>query len=148
MKWITIILKIFCLTFIFGVIYFVIKYLINAPTGANMYDVGAFFVSALYSIVNVVFMFIVYLTTRLIYKKLNDFIFSFKYIIVEILSLYILFEVFTYIYYGFGILSLGGSTGKDTLQVLSPFITIYISWIILMIIRKCKCKNNLENITS
>jgi hypothetical protein len=142
MKWIVVILKVFCLTFIFGVIYFAIKYLIDAPTGTNMYDVGAFFVSALYSIANVVFVFIVFLTNQLICKRLKDLIFSFKYLIVEIFSLYFLFEVFTYVYNKISILPLDSSTGKDTFQVLTPFVFIYTSWLIIVIACKCKRRNN------
>lgn len=140
-------MKVFFLTFLFGVIYFVLKYLINAPIEPNMYDVGAFFVSALYSIVNIMFVFVLCLTSRMLYKQLSNLIFTFKYLIVEILSLYFLFEVFTDIYNEISLFSACSLAEKDTIQVLSPFIILYISWIIMLIARKCR-HNNIERISS
>jgi len=144
MKWPNKIFKVFILTIISGVIYSVINYMISPPPKPNMYLEGVIFTICLYSIINILFIIIAYITTHAIYKQMCKVIFQFKYLLLEIISLYILFAISTYIPYNFNILPVNKSTENDLFHTFTPFIVLYIIWIIIIF----AYRNNATNIDS
>jgi len=144
MKWPNKIFKVFILTIISGVIYSVINYMISPPPKPNMYLEGVIFTICLYSIINILFIIIAYITTHAIYKQMCKVIFQFKYLLLEIILLYILFAISTYIPYNFNILPVNKSTENDLFHTFTPFIVLYIIWIIIIF----AYRNNATNIDS
>ena len=144
MKWLKRIFKAIILTIILGVVYSVINYIISPPPKSNMYLEGAVFTVCLYSIINVLFLIIAYITTHIINKQISNLIFLSKYLLLEIILLYILFAISTYIPYNFNILPVNKSTENDLFHTFTPFIVLYIIWIIIIF----AYRNNATNIDS
>ena len=136
MRWLNRILKVIILTIILGVVYSIINYIISPPPKPNMYLEGVIFTVCLYSIINILFMIIAYITTRVIDKKMCNVIFQLKYLLLEIIFLYILFAISSYIPYNFNILPVNKSTENDLFQTFTPFIILYIIWVIVIIVRR------------
>lgn len=138
MRWLNRILRVIILTIIIGVVYSIINYIISPPPKQNMFLEGAIFTLCLYSIINVLFIIIAYITTYAINKQLCSLIFLYKYLLLEIVLLYIFFAVSSYIPYNFNILPIDKSTEDDLFHIFTPFVLLYIIWIIWIIIRRNK----------
>jgi len=137
MKWLNRIFKVIILTIILGVAHSVVNYTISPPPKPNMYLEGAVFAVCLYSIINVLFIIIIYITTYIINNKLSNVIFLSKYLLLEIILLYILFAISSYIPYNLNILPVNKFTENDLFHTFTPFIILYIIWItVIMIARR------------
>ena len=145
MKWLKRIFKVIILTIILGAAYSVVNYIISPPPKPNMYLEGAIFTVCLYSIINVLFIIIAYITTRIINKQICNVIFLSKYLLLEIILLYILFAISSYIPYNLHILPVNKFTENDLFHTFTPFIILYIVWIIIIIIAH---RNNTTNLDS
>lgn len=136
MRWLNRIFKVIILTIILGVVYSIINYIISPPPKPNMYLEGVIFTVCLYSGINILFIIIAYVTTHAIYKQMCKVIFQFKYLLLEIILLYILFAISTHIPYDFNILPVNKSTENDLFHTFTPFIILYIIWIIIIMIAR------------
>lgn len=137
MKWLNRIFKVIILTIILGAAYSVVNCVISPPPKPNMYLEGAVFAVCLYSIINVLFIIIIYITTYVINKQICNVIFLSKYLLLEIILLYILFAISSYIPYNLNILPVNKFTENDLFHTFTPFIILYIIWItVIMIARK------------
>lgn len=135
MKWIIRILEVILLTYISGVIYYIVKYLIHIPPEPNMYWIGTVIASSIYTFVNVLFILLVYLISHKTNKQIHKKLFTFKYLQLEIIFLYMLIEIISYIPYTFNILPISNFTEKDLFQVFTPFIILSILWVIVRMIK-------------
>jgi len=147
MKYIIRAFEVFIMTFIVGIIYSIIIYLIETPSIPNMFEEGTLFFLSLYSLLNVLFMLIIYVTTYLTYKRLCEKIFILKYIFVEIVLLYVLYEVALNIHYNINILPISKYTEGDLFNILAPFLISYLVWWIFMIVSVIR-NNNKGNVSN
>jgi len=64
--------------------------------------------------------------------------------LLEIILLYILFTISSYIPYSLNILPINKFTENDLFHTFTPFIILYIIWIIIIIVHR----NNTTNLDS
>jgi len=141
MRWLNRIFKVIILTIILGAVYSGVNYILSPTPKPNMYLEGAVFTVCLYSIINVLFIIIAYITTHIINKQICNVIFLYKYLLLEIILLYILFAISSYIPYSLNILPVNKFTENDFFHTFTPFTILYIIWIIIIIARRKNATN-------
>lgn len=136
MKLTALFFKTLLLTFLGGIISFGIPLFITKPLTPNelsIYIGWSLIFALMLSCFNSIFIIFIYLTTSRIQKKLSYKVYTLKYILVEIILLYIL-------YYIPILLSLKRIT-DSWVQIFTPFMILYIVWIIIIIVYR-------KNVTS
>lgn len=134
MKWIIRILKVTLFTFLIGVLFYVVKYFIDRPPEPNMYGVGLMISSVIYSILNTIFVSVIYLIAYIFDKQMYKRILSLTFLLYEIVFLYVCIVIIYQIPYSLNILSINKVTENDLFYTFTPFIVLSVLWLIVILV--------------
>lgn len=134
MKLIIRILKVALLTFLIGVLFYIAKYFIDIPPEPNMYGIGLVISSVIYSILNTIFVSVIYLITYIFDKQMYKRILSLTFLFFEIVFLYVCIVIIYQIPYSLNILSINKVTENDLFYIFTPFIVLSVLWLIVILV--------------
>lgn len=132
------IIKVALLTFMIGILFYVSRYFISKPPEPNMYGIGLIISSVIYSVLNTIFVSVIYITHKQMYKR----ILSLKLLLLEIILLYICIAIVYCIPYSFNVLPINSVTENDLFRVLTPFIVLSVLWLIVISIISSRHKED------
>jgi len=126
------ILKVILLTFMVSLLFYTANYFISKPPEPNMYGVGLIFSSVIYSVLNTILVFVIYITTYIINRKIYKRILSMKFLLLEIILLYVCIAIIYCIPYSFNVLPINRVTEHDSFCLFTPLIFLYVLWLIII----------------
>ncbi len=99
-----------------------------------MYGIGLVISSVIYSILNTIFVSVIYLITYVFDKQMYKRILSLTFLFFEIVFLYVCIVIIYQIPYSFNILSINKVTENDLFYVFTPFIVLSVLWLIVILV--------------